>query len=42
MRLIAFLWLAAVSAFAARPRYGGTLIVEMRGAPKALDPLADD
>lgn len=42
MRLIALLWLAAVSSFAARPRYGGTLVVEMRGAPKALDPLAAD
>ncbi len=42
MRLIALLWLAAASAFAARPRYGGTLVVEMRGAPKALDPLAAD
>lgn len=42
MRLIALLWLAAVSAVAVRPRYGGTLVVEMRGAPKALDPLAAD
>lgn len=42
MRLIALLWLAAVSAVASRPRYGGTLVIEMRGAPKALDPLAAD
>ena len=35
--------LAAASAEAStRPRYGGTLRVEMRGAPAALDPSDSD
>ncbi len=43
MRLTAFLLIAVLSApalggAATRPRYGGTLRVEMRAAPSALDP----
>ncbi len=40
MRRIALLFIAAASAAHARPRYGGSLVVEMRAAPRALDPLA--
>jgi peptide/nickel transport system substrate-binding protein len=48
MRLTAWLPLAVLSAFAAvsgaatRPRYGGTLRVEVRAAPASLDPAAPD
>ena len=47
MRLIAWLSLAALSALtvssaATRVRYGGTLRVEIRAAPTALDPAASD
>src|ERR1017187_8636667 len=47
MRLSAWLPLAvlsalAVSGAATRPHYGGTLRVEMRAAPAALDPAAPD
>jgi peptide/nickel transport system substrate-binding protein len=46
MRLTAWLPLAALSALAlcgaaTRPRYGGTLRVEVRAAPAAFDPAAD-
>jgi peptide/nickel transport system substrate-binding protein len=48
MRLTAWLPLAVLSAFTAlggaatRPRYGGTLRVEVRAAPASLDPAAQD
>ncbi|HXM45891.1 MAG TPA: ABC transporter substrate-binding protein [Bryobacteraceae bacterium] len=47
MRLTAWLPLAVLSALAVcggatRPRYGGTLRVEMHAAPAALDPAAPD
>jgi peptide/nickel transport system substrate-binding protein len=48
MRLTAWLPLAVLSAFAAlggaatRPRYGGTLRVEVRAAPALLGPAAED
>src|SRR5262245_66694529 len=40
MRRIAFLFLAAASLFAQRPRYGGTLTVETRETVQSLDPAA--
>jgi peptide/nickel transport system substrate-binding protein len=47
MRLTAWLPLAVLSTFTAlgaatRPRYGGTLHVEVRAAPASLDPTAPD
>ena len=39
---LAVLSALAVSGAATRPRYGGTLRVEMRAAPAALDPAAPD